>query len=113
MPETEPQVIEIPGREGFHKGIGSRQESVQERLTSGGLQVQGDTALVRMKVPEKQTFFCIGLALIKWSTISGSVPRWRLDLDDIGSQVRQYFGAQNTWRSAQVKDPIATQCATA
>ena len=35
MPETEPQAIEIAGRKGFHEGIGSRQESVQERLTSG------------------------------------------------------------------------------
>ena len=40
MPDTEPQAIEIAGRKGFHEGIGSRQESVQERLTSGCLKVQ-------------------------------------------------------------------------
>src|SRR5262249_34986592 len=53
MPETEPQVIEIPGRKGFNEGIGSHQEFVEEHLTSRGLQVQSDTALVRVKVPEK------------------------------------------------------------
>src|SRR5262249_52587676 len=95
MLETEPQVIEISGRKGFYEGIGSRQESVQERLTSGSLKVQGDTALVRMKVPEKQTFFRIGLLLIKRPTIPCRVPRWRFDLDDVGSQVSQYFGAQD------------------
>ena len=95
MPDTEPQAIEIAGRKGFHEGIGSRQESVQERLTSGCLKVQGDTALVRMKVPEKQTLFRIGLLLIKRPTIPCRVPRWRFDLDDIGSQVSQYFGAQD------------------
>jgi hypothetical protein len=85
MPETEAQAIEIPGRKGFHKGIGSRQESVQERLTSGRRKVQGDTALVRMKVPEKQTLFRIGLLLIKRSTIPCRVPRWWFDLNDVGS----------------------------
>jgi hypothetical protein len=109
MPKTEPQTVEIPGRKGFHEGIGGCQESVQERLTSGGLQVQGNTALVRMKVPEKQALFRIGLLLIKWPTIPCRVPRWRFDLDDVGSQVSQYFGAQDTWRSAQVKDTVATQ----
>jgi hypothetical protein len=95
MPETEPQAIEIPGRKGFNKGVGGHQESVEERLASRGLQVQGDTALVRVKVPEKQALFRIGLVLIKRSTIPCSVPRWRFDLDDIGSQVSQYFGAQD------------------
>src|SRR4029450_9431536 len=51
MPDTEAQAIEIPGRKGFNKGVGGHQESVEERLASRGLQVQGDTALVRVKVP--------------------------------------------------------------
>src|SRR5438093_9819267 len=58
---------------------------------------------------EKQTLFRIGLLLIKRPTIPCRVPRWRFDLDDIGSQVSQYFGAQDAWRSAQIEDPIATQ----
>src|SRR5207247_1036235 len=97
MPETEPQAIEIPGRKGFNEGVSSHQKSVQERLTSRGLQVQGDTALVRVKVPEKQTLFRLGLLLIKWPMIPCRVPRWRFDLDDISSQVSQYFGAQDAW----------------
>src|SRR5262245_37463155 len=96
MPETEPQTIEIARREGFHEGIGSRQESMQERLTSGCRKVQGDTALVRMKIPEKQTLFRIGLLLIKRPTIPCRVPCWRFDLDDVRSQVSQYFGAQDS-----------------
>src|SRR5438132_9378042 len=113
MAETEPQALEIPGRKGFNEGIGSHHESVQERLTSGCLQVQGDTALVRMKVPEKQTLFRIDLLLIKRPAIACRVPRWRFDLDDIGSQISQYFGAQDAWRSAQIKDSITAQCAIA
>src|SRR5262245_58469452 len=95
MLETEPQAIEIPGRKGFNEGIGGHQESVEERLTRRGLQVQGDTALVRVKVPEKQALFRIGLVLIKRPTISCSVPRGRFDLDDISFQISQYFGAQD------------------
>src|SRR5215467_2136830 len=109
MLETESQAIEISGRKGFHEGIGSRQEPVKERLTSRGLKVQSDTALVRMKVPEKQTLFRIGLLLIKGPAIPCHVPRWRFDLDDVGSQVSQYLGAQDARRIAQIKDPIATQ----
>src|SRR5207249_1833436 len=100
-------------RKGFNKGIGGHYESVEERLTSGCLQVQGDTALVRMKVPEKQTLFRIDLLLIKRPAIACRVPRRRFDLDDIGSQISQYFGAQDAWRSAQIKDSITAQCATA
>src|SRR5215467_4418729 len=62
-----------------------------------------------MKVPEKQALFRIGLLLIKGPTIPCRVPRWRFDLDDVGSQVSQYLGAQDARRIAQVKDPITTQ----
>src|SRR5262249_3504189 len=108
MLKTKPQAIEIPGWKGFNEGIGGQQESVQEHLARRRLKVQGNTTLVRMKVPEKQTLFRIILLLIKRPTIPCSVPHWRFDLNDIGSQVSQYFGAQDTWRIAQVKDTIAT-----
>src|SRR4029453_4169514 len=77
IPETEPQAIEIPGRKGFHEGVGGRQGAIQERLTSGRRKVRGDAALVPMKVPENQTFFRIGLVLIKRPAIPCRVPRWR------------------------------------
>ena len=93
MGVAQAKLIEILVWQGFDQDIGGLNQLLEQVLAVGRCKVQGDAALVGMKVPEEETLFLIGLIVIEWSIGSRGTALGWLNGNDIGAQVSHHLCA--------------------
>jgi hypothetical protein len=74
-----------------------------------GLNIQRDAPLIRIIGEEKKALLLILLAMIKGTDVSSQIAFRGLNLDNVGTQVRQDFTTKIALLIGQIQDSIRTQ----
>src|SRR5262245_2938648 len=98
----------MPGREALEQEVGMSRELAQEKLSGRRVEVERDPALVRV---ERHPVHALPDSISDEirRPVAGRIAGRRLDLDDIGAEIRQYFAGQEPKRSGQIEHAVRGQ----
>jgi hypothetical protein len=86
-----------------------RNKPPKERLPVGALKIERDAALIAIIGPPIQRTVRVRLVLIKRAEVTGWRPAWRLDFNDIGTEVAKNLSTQQPTFSGDIQHSIRTQ----
>src|SRR5215472_14782302 len=95
----------MPRPKCLENDIGGSCQTPKEVAAISGFEVERDAALRRVVVPERQAPLRVRAIVEEGADMAAWLAAWRLDLDDIGTQITQQFTAELACLVGQFQNP--------
>jgi len=97
------------GREGFDDDAGGRREPGEDRATVRRREIAGDAALVHVRGEPRDRTLAVLHVADEWRLQPVRLATGRLDLHDIGAEVREDAAAHRSGQVREIQDPAAAE----